>query len=161
MYESTMERRNGCTDTLFILYKISYLLKAMGDAAMNEENPLPQVGQVARLQGIYLAKVLNNEQKEDEKPFQFLNLGSMASLGAMKGIYDGSKIGIKGSEIDAPKSAGFLAFVSAEVCDKLVLNQLLNLSQVCVLFFFSQQNLFYSFCGDLPTLEGRLVLKIN
>mmetsp|Transcript_5182 Transcript_5182/g.6338 ORF Transcript_5182/g.6338 Transcript_5182/m.6338 type:complete len:316 (+) Transcript_5182:474-1421(+) len=84
---------------------------AMGDAALNEENPMPQVGQVARQQGIYLAKVLNNEQKDDEKPFRFFNLGSMASLGEMKGIYDGSKIGVKGREINAPKSAGFLAFL--------------------------------------------------
>mmetsp|Transcript_24105 Transcript_24105/g.35883 ORF Transcript_24105/g.35883 Transcript_24105/m.35883 type:complete len:128 (-) Transcript_24105:192-575(-) len=88
-----------------------FLQKAMGDAALNEENPMPQVGQVARQQGIYLAKVLNNEQKDDEKPFRFFNLGSMASLGEMKGIYDGSKIGVKGREINAPKSAGFLAFL--------------------------------------------------
>ena len=103
------------TQVFFILTLcVISLNKAMGDAAMNEDNPMPQVGQVARQQGIYLAKVLNNKQKEDEKPFQFFNLGSMASLGDMKGIYDGSKIGTKGAEINAPKSSGFLAFVSVE-----------------------------------------------
>lgn len=85
---------------------------AMGDAAGNEQNPLPQLAQVARQQGLYLADVFNGRQKEDEKPFEFINLGSMASLGNMTGLYDGSKVGKKGSEIDLPGYSGFLAYVS-------------------------------------------------
>ena len=69
-------------------------LWAMGDAAVNEVGvPLPQLAQVARQQGIYLAKVLNGKQSEDEKPFQFFSLGSMASMGELKGVYDGSTAG--------------------------------------------------------------------
>lgn len=67
---------------------------AIGDAAINETGvPLPQLAQVARQQGIYLAKVLNGKLKEDEKPFSFFSLGSMAFMGEMKGIYDGSSAG--------------------------------------------------------------------
>jgi NADH dehydrogenase FAD-containing subunit len=84
---------------------------AMGDAAMNEEKPLPQLAQVARQQGIYLSKVLSGKQKEDAKTFNFINLGSMASLGSMKGVYDGSNVGMEGEEISVPKIKGFLAFL--------------------------------------------------
>lgn len=67
---------------------------AMGDAAVNDTGiPLPQLAQVARQEGIYLANVFNGKQKEDEKPFSFFSLGSMASMGEMKGIYDGSTAG--------------------------------------------------------------------
>ena len=84
----------------------------MGDAAMNEETPLPQLAQVARQQGMFLSKVFNGQLKEDEKPFTFLNLGSMASLGEMKGLYDGSKVGLQGGEISVTKSTGLFPFVS-------------------------------------------------
>lgn len=67
---------------------------AMGDAAVNERGvPMPQLAQVARQQGMYLAKVFNGKQKEDERPFSFFSLGSMASMGEYKGIYDGSSAG--------------------------------------------------------------------
>jgi len=67
---------------------------AIGDAAINDTGvPMPQLAQVARQQGIYLAKVFNGKQKEDEKPFSFFSLGSMASMGEWKGIYDGSSAG--------------------------------------------------------------------
>jgi len=84
----------------------------MGDAAMNEEKPLPQLAQVARQQGLYLAEVFKGNKKEDEKPYEFFNLGSMASLGGSTGLYDGSKVGKTGSEISVPGYKGFLAFVS-------------------------------------------------
>ncbi len=83
----------------------------MGDAAMNEHSPLPQLAQVARQQGMYLADVFNGKQKEDEVPFKFFNLGSMASLGDLQGIYDGSKVGAKGEEMDVPQLTGFVALV--------------------------------------------------
>jgi NADH dehydrogenase FAD-containing subunit len=67
---------------------------AIGDAAVNETGlPIPQLAQVARQQGIYMAKVLNGKLKEDESPFKFFSLGSMAFMGEYKGIWDGSSAG--------------------------------------------------------------------
>lgn len=87
----------------------------MGDAAMNETNALPQLAQVARQQGIYLSKIFNGKQNETSKPFEFFNLGSMASIGGFQGLYDGSKIGKTGKEVDAPGFSGFVAFVSMDI----------------------------------------------
>lgn len=84
---------------------------AMGDSAMNENEPLPQLAQVARQQGMYLADVFNNKIKEDEKPFRYFSLGSMASVGQFKGLYDGSKVGVKGEEVDVPGMTGFVALL--------------------------------------------------
>jgi len=84
---------------------------AMGDGAMCENQPLPQLAQVARQQAKYLANVFSGKQKEDEKPFKFFNLGSMASVGGMKGLYDGSDFGVKGAEIDIPGISGIAALV--------------------------------------------------
>ena len=67
---------------------------AIGDAAINESGaPLPQLAQVARQEGIFLAKVMNGEIREDAEPFRFFSLGSMAFIGELKGIYDGSSAG--------------------------------------------------------------------
>jgi NADH dehydrogenase FAD-containing subunit len=67
---------------------------AIGDAAVNQTGvPLPQLAQVARQEGIYMANVLSGRQREDEKPFEFFSLGSMAFLGDLKGVYDGSSAG--------------------------------------------------------------------
>jgi NADH dehydrogenase FAD-containing subunit len=67
---------------------------AAGDAAVNQSGvPLPPLAQVARQEGMYLAKVLSGRLKEDEKPFEFFSLGSMAFVGELKGIYDGSTAG--------------------------------------------------------------------
>lgn len=67
---------------------------AIGDAAINETGvPLPQLAQVARQEGIYLAKVFNEKLRDDEEPFKFFSLGSMAFIGDLKGIYDGSSAG--------------------------------------------------------------------
>jgi NADH dehydrogenase FAD-containing subunit len=84
---------------------------ALGDSAMSESEPLPQLAQVARQQGIYLGQIFNGQQNEDEKPFKFFSLGSMASVGDLKGLYDGSKVGIKGEEISVPGMTGFLALL--------------------------------------------------
>uniref|UniRef100_A0A7S2S1W9 FAD/NAD(P)-binding domain-containing protein n=1 Tax=Eucampia antarctica TaxID=49252 RepID=A0A7S2S1W9_9STRA len=85
---------------------------ALGDAAVCESDPQPQLAQVARQQAIYLSKILKGEQEIDEQKFSFFNLGSMASVGDMKGIYDGSSIGYKGDkEISVPKISGFLALL--------------------------------------------------
>ena len=67
---------------------------AIGDASINEKGvPLPQLAQVARQEGIYMAKVLNGKLGESEKPFEFFSLGSMSFMGDLKGIYDGSSVG--------------------------------------------------------------------
>lgn len=85
---------------------------AIGDAAVNESGtPLPQLAQVARQQGIYLAKVFNGKIGEDEKPFRFFSLGSMASLGEMKGVYDGTAVGEPGKEIRPGKMTGLMALL--------------------------------------------------
>ena len=84
----------------------------MGDAAMNEDCPLPQIAQVALQQAKYLSEVIKGEKKQDEESFEFFGLGSMASLGGMKGIYDGSQVGKTGEEVSVAKISGFFAFVS-------------------------------------------------
>jgi NADH dehydrogenase/NADH:ubiquinone reductase (non-electrogenic) len=84
---------------------------AMGDSAMNEHEPLPQLAQVARQQGMYLADIFNKKQTEDEKSFKYFSLGSMASVGKFKGLYDGKNIGVKGEEIDVPGMTGFVALL--------------------------------------------------
>lgn len=56
---------------------------AAGDAAATESNILPQLAQVARQQGIYLAKIFNGQQKEDEAPCRFFSLGSSKSVGVL------------------------------------------------------------------------------
>lgn len=84
---------------------------AMGDCAMNEKDPLPELAQVARQQGMYIADIMNGKRKEDEKAFNFFNLGSMASVGGLKGLYDGHGIGPKGHEIDVPGLKGFVALL--------------------------------------------------
>jgi NADH dehydrogenase FAD-containing subunit len=84
---------------------------AMGDAAEHEKEPLPQLAQVARQQAVYLSNILNGNAKEDESPFRFFSLGSMASVGDMKGLYDGSKVGMKGEEISVPGMTGFFALL--------------------------------------------------
>jgi NADH dehydrogenase FAD-containing subunit len=87
---------------------------ACGDAAVNDEGlPLPQLAQVARQQGIYLAKIMNGDQGEDEKEFHFFSLGSMAYVGEMKGIYDGSSFGEPGTDRNpqVPKITGLMALL--------------------------------------------------
>jgi NADH dehydrogenase FAD-containing subunit len=86
---------------------------ACGDAAVNEVGPpLPQLAQVARQQGIYLGKVLSGDQGETEKEFHFFSLGSMAYVGDMKGIYDGTSVGEPGKDNPkVPKITGLMALL--------------------------------------------------
>ena len=87
---------------------------ACGDAAVNENGlPFPQLAQVARQQGIYLSKVLSNKIDETEKPFQFFSLGSMAYVGELKGIYDGTSFGEPGYEPNpnVPQITGTMALL--------------------------------------------------
>jgi NADH dehydrogenase FAD-containing subunit len=90
---------------------------AIGDASVNESGvPIPQLAQAARQEGIYLADVINGKTKEDEKPFKFFSLGSMAFLGENSGIYDGSSVGAPRDGTDKPggllpKVTGVLALL--------------------------------------------------
>lgn len=84
---------------------------ALGDAAVCESDPLPQLAQAARQQGLYLGDVLGGKKKEDETPFKFFNLGSMASLGEFKGVYDGTKVGAPGEEMQVGKMTGMIALL--------------------------------------------------
>ena len=43
--------------------------------------------------------------------FSLYCLGSMASVGELKGIYDGSKVGYEGKEVDVSGLTGFGAFL--------------------------------------------------
>ena len=51
---------------------------AIGDCAVSREEPLPMIAQAAKQQAVYLGKVFN---KNLDKPFKFLFLGSMTQLG--------------------------------------------------------------------------------
>ncbi|GMI01190.1 hypothetical protein TrVE_jg7632 [Triparma verrucosa] len=83
---------------------------AIGDCAEIEGKPLPQLAQVAQQQGKYLAKSLAG-RKMDE--FKFFSLGSMASLGDSKGIYDGSNVGDPyGYSGMLPRIKGVLAWMA-------------------------------------------------
>jgi NADH dehydrogenase FAD-containing subunit len=90
---------------------------AIGDAAINAiGTPLPQLAQAARQQGLYLADVLNGILMDDEKPFDFFSLGSMAFMGENQGIYDGSTIGPPQSLDGQPK--GVIASLVAYIRNK-------------------------------------------
>ena len=93
---------------------------AMGDAAVCESDPLPQLAQVARQQGLYLGDVLTGKIAEDEKPFEFFSLGSMASLGEMKGVYDGTKVGKHGEEMKVGKISGLMALLMWRCKDRVL-----------------------------------------
>ena len=66
---------------------------AIGDCAVMEGMPLPQLAQVAQQQAQYLGPVLEGKAAETAKEFHFFSLGSMASVGGGKGVYDGSHVG--------------------------------------------------------------------
>lgn len=87
---------------------------ALGDCAGHFQKPLPALAQVASQQAIYIAKVLNKEgieavwSKGASRPFIYNHLGSMASVGQWKGVYDSAALGE--SEGVIPGIRGFLAF---------------------------------------------------
>lgn len=85
---------------------------ALGDAAVNlNSDNVPQLAQVARQQGIYLADIFSGKKKENDKPFEFFSLGSMAFLGDLKGVYDGSTAGKLGDNTKAPLIKGIAALI--------------------------------------------------
>jgi len=72
---------------------------ALGDCAVSEDRPLAQLAQVANQQGKYLGKVLN---KDIEKPFKYVFMGSMAQLGTWNAVAD----------LDGPTVTGLAAFLA-------------------------------------------------
>ena len=101
------------------------LIFALGDCAANHAKPLPPLAQVAMQQGIYLANLLNSKHTElgdprgaqfavnAHAPFKYGHLGSMASIGDWKGVYDSSSIDeIKRLDQEIiPPTKGFAAFL--------------------------------------------------
>ena len=95
---------------------------ALGDCATHQHKQLPPLAQVAQQQGAYLAKLLNGFDTHVDQSHihndidtsgtggtKYAHLGSMASVGDWKAVFDaGDAIGIKGA---SPKSKGFLAFI--------------------------------------------------
>mmetsp|Transcript_9671 Transcript_9671/g.21578 ORF Transcript_9671/g.21578 Transcript_9671/m.21578 type:complete len:480 (-) Transcript_9671:79-1518(-) len=80
---------------------------AIGDCAAVEDYWLPQTAQVAKQQGIYLSRTLNNGEavKGIAKPFVFKSLGMMAYLGGYNALL--AKLpGLSNLSI-----SGFLAFL--------------------------------------------------
>eukprot|EP00752_Nemacystus_decipiens_P002841 g2647.t1 len=85
---------------------------AMGDAAVNPENPLGPLAQVADQQGKYLAKWMSKADPVDPNipPFKYRHLGSMAQVGDWKAIADLK--GVAGAKSAGPTLDGFLAFAT-------------------------------------------------
>lgn len=97
---------------------------ALGDCAANETKPLPLLAQVAAQQGKFLANQLNSSDSSikqgggknpEIKSFIYSHLGSMASVGDWKGVYDStdttstSRPG--GDTKHGMSLSGFLAFL--------------------------------------------------
>eukprot|EP00092_Neocalanus_flemingeri_P013049 GFUD01014061.1.p1 GENE.GFUD01014061.1~~GFUD01014061.1.p1 ORF type:complete len:468 (+),score=122.49 GFUD01014061.1:108-1511(+) len=72
---------------------------ALGDCAVSQTRPLAMLAQVANQQGKYLGKVFN---KDLEKPFKYVFMGSMAQLGTWKAVAD----------LNGPTVTGLAAFVA-------------------------------------------------
>lgn len=96
---------------------------AMGDCAADGGRPLPALAQVASQQGIYLAKMLNkhgldaistlsstNNSAQDLQPFKYQHLGSMASVGEWKGVFDSPSFSADDTSHGTPVQ-GLLAFL--------------------------------------------------
>ena len=81
----------------------------VGDCAAHASKPLPALAQVASQQAKHLATALN-AGTVGKRPFAYQHLGSMMSVGAWKGVYDGHNVGSDRLHVDAPPLQGFLAF---------------------------------------------------
>ena len=73
---------------------------ALGDIAymVSEDFPkgMPQLAQVAIQQAKHLAKVLNSDGKKSIKPFEYVDKGSMATVGRNLAVADLKKIHLSG-----------------------------------------------------------------
>jgi NADH dehydrogenase FAD-containing subunit len=108
---------------------------AMGDCAGNNEKPLPALAQVAGQQGKYLAKIMNKHGLESLVQakqtassngavpiFKYAHLGSLASVGQWKGVFDSPHLG-KNRQIKLSVlrllSFNFISSLSSLVVDRL------------------------------------------
>lgn len=74
---------------------------ALGDCAGDHTRPLPALAQVASQQAQFISKALNKQglaalvkaEGGAVKPFKYAHLGSMASVGEWKGVYDSPSMG--------------------------------------------------------------------
>ncbi|GMH56261.1 hypothetical protein TrLO_g5442 [Triparma laevis f. longispina] len=86
---------------------------AIGDCAVMNDKPLPQLAQVAQQQAQYVAHIISGKKGDTDSEFNFFSLGSMASVGGGKGIYDGSHVGDPyGLEAMLPRMKGVLAWIA-------------------------------------------------
>ncbi|CAM9106009.1 unnamed protein product [Ascophyllum nodosum] len=89
---------------------------AMGDAAVNPQKPLGPLAQVADQQGKYLAKLFSklDPLTEDNPPFHYRYLGSMAHVGGWKAVAEFKGIGSSGDSVSKPGLSleGILAFAT-------------------------------------------------
>merc|ERR1712038_427467 len=76
---------------------------AMGDCAVNPQEPLPMIAQAAKQQAVYLGKSFN---KGTSHPFRFSFMGSMTQLGTWHGVMQGPSVG----GIEGPKIKGIVAW---------------------------------------------------
>jgi NADH:ubiquinone reductase (non-electrogenic) len=76
---------------------------ALGDCACDSVKPLPALAQVASQQGKYIARTLNRHYDQVVAPvsaqviqeaprFKYSHLGSLASVGDWKGVFDSTNI---------------------------------------------------------------------
>jgi len=59
---------------------------ALGDCATIQGYPLPQTAQVAKQEGMYLARYFNKGMPDEHPPFKFQSLGMMAYLGGNNAV---------------------------------------------------------------------------
>lgn len=97
---------------------------ALGDCAVNKREPLAPLAQVARQQGLWLAKQLNKMDPEEllqrsakevfaeqAKPFSYFHMGSMATLGGWRGVVDMTHVGDKDHTLNLGRFSGLMSFI--------------------------------------------------
>ncbi len=105
IHESEIGKGNRVIVDEYCLMKGSNNVYVVGDASLIESDlypkGLPMLGSVAKQQGHYIAKTLNNEAKKVEaKPFIYNDQGTMATIGRNKAVV----------ELSAFKSQGLIAW---------------------------------------------------
>jgi NADH dehydrogenase FAD-containing subunit len=126
---------------------------AMGDCAVNESGiPLPQLAQVARQQGMYLADVLS-KKKSPDAPFQFFSLGSMAFVGELKGIYDGTTAGPLRS---SSTSTGSSASSTSKSITDMVLTKVPSIKGLAALVLWR-----FAYWGRQTSIANKILIPVH
>ena len=84
---------------------------AIGDCAVNESEPMPQLAQVAAQQADFVSDAILNsvEGKPHDKEFRLFLLGSLASLGFGDGVVDFTHVGQPGKQKNLGTIRGIFA----------------------------------------------------